>query len=276
MTATVQEVPAHLARHLTWEDTEMTYRIITDASGAQWLFKPAAKAFRADAEHAAARLGALWGFRTPESRIITDAGQYGQAQRVIDAIGTLEYDHDLGWYDVAPVPWSSLTAQQACDIACEHVLDWALDNDDSRASNYLRTPDGRITGIDKGRALVSFGHWEGLAADKRADERSAMVSTSLYNAMRSHAISQEVADIAYRAVMTCAARVQASSDVTVAGIVREGIAARATFGAPGSAEGLVSAVLARKARLTQDFSALYSRVYAQAGWTLPVTAVSIT
>ena len=248
----------------------MAYRIITDpVTGTQWQFKPAAKEFRADAEHAAALLGRLWGFQTPESSITSDAGQYGQVQRLVDAIGDLEYGQEVGWYDVAPIPWSSLSAEQVSDIACEHVLDWALDNDDSRASNYLRTADGRIVGIDKGRAFVSFGHWEGLAADKRADERSAQVSTSLYAAIRSHAIERSTADIAYRAVMARATRMSATPDSKVAYIVGSGTSSRPSFGLPGNQADLIAAVLARKATLAADFSALWARVYAEAGWTLP-------
>jgi hypothetical protein len=174
----------------------------------------------------------------------------------------MEYDAQLGFYDKAPVPWAQLTQQQICDIATEHVLDWLLDNDDARASNFLRTTTGRIIGVDKGRAFVSYGHWNGLSGTASADERCAVIYTSLYAAIRSGEVNRDIIAMAARdSALDAAARAAAVSDVLVAEIVSAANSGRpeGKFGdAPGNClAGLVSAVLARKALLLTEFAALW-------------------
>ena len=250
---------------------DLTATVPATGAKSRWYFKPApaSEKFLAEQEDAAARLAHLWGFKTPDSKLIEFDGQYGQAQHRLDAIGDLSYGKPLGFYDQAPIPWNELTPAQVSDIAREHLLDWALDNDDGRASNFLRMPDGSITGIDKGRAWASFGHWKGLSGDHQADERSAQVVTQLYAAIRGHQISQDTADAAYISAIQRARRMQRLPDAQMRAVLEQAFANRTTFGAPGTKEALIQEAIGRKNSLEKDFTDLWQRVYNDAGWQLP-------
>lgn len=52
---------------------------------------------------------------------------------------------------------SSLTPQAKLDVAEEHVIDWLMSQHDSHSKNFLRTPDGRIVGVDKEQGFKYFG-----------------------------------------------------------------------------------------------------------------------
>lgn len=234
--------------HHYWEITQ---------DGREWIFKPARHAFLADQEHAANTLARAWGFSTPESHTTTVAGRYGQAQAKCDAIGDLEYGQNLGFYDPAPIPWGDLTGAELADIAREHLLDWALANDDGRASNYIRTADGRIVGIDKGRMLApGWQDWPGLAGDQRADTRSAQVSTGLYDAIRAGIIPRDVAETIRDLVMARAWDMQALPDATVRAILVPAFARRDGV----DAQALADSIVERKHTLGPDFADLWTRV----------------
>jgi hypothetical protein len=246
--------------HPYWEIT---------ADGKPWIFKPAKHGFLADQEHAATMLAREFGYDAPCSRLMTVDSQYGQAQERIDNVGDLEYGQSLGFYDPAPIPWSDLSGNQLVDIARDHVLRWVLADDDGRASNYLRTIEPgivgseRIVGIDYGRMLApGYERWQGLAADSRADARSALVSTGLYDAIRAGLIPRDVTDRVRRSVQDRADDIQATPDATVRAILAPAFANRP--GADG--EALTEAILARKRTLSRDVRDMWTRVYEQAGW----------
>jgi hypothetical protein len=250
---------------------DLTAKVPLTQDVSRWFFKPAPshEKFLAEQEDMANKLGQAWGFKTPSSQLLEFDGKYGQAQVKLSPEGDLTFGQSLGFYDPPPLQWDKLSQREVSDIAREHILDWALDNDDGRASNFLRMPDGSVVGIDKGRAWANFGVWNGLAGDYQADERSAQVSTALYDAIRSHSVSKELADKAFLDVMQRAGKMERLSDGRMTSMLEQAFASRTKFGAPGSKEALIQAAIDRKNSLSKDFQDLWSRVYQDAGWELP-------
>jgi hypothetical protein len=242
-----------------------------------YFYKPVEKPFRAEVEHAANTLARAFGYQTPDSELLHFEGKYGQAQHKLDAVGDMTYGHSLGFYDAPPVDWSTLSQREISDVAREHLLDWALANDDNRASNMMRMPDGSIVGIDKGRAWRNMhtvtdswvkDDWDGLSGDEKANSNAYLVVTGLYNAIRDHTVSKATADQAFLDVMQRAQRMQKLPDDRVRDIVSQGIANRPKLDDAGRAQ-LAQAVVDRKNGLAADFQDLWGRVYKDAGWTLP-------
>lgn len=257
----------------------LTRTIPLTGDKSEWFYKPVAKPFRAEVEHAANELGRLWGYKTPQSQLLDYEGKFGQAQRKLAAVGDMTYGQSLGYYDRPKMDWSSLTQREVSDISREHVLDWALANDDGRASNFLRMPDGSIVGIDKGRAWRNFtgslvddwtkGDWNGLSGDHQADSNCALMVTGLYNAIRDHSISKDVADKAYIDTVQRAQKMERLPDQRMHDVMAEGIKNRPGLHSDAEREAFIQHALNRKNSLSADFKDLWGRVYKDAGWTLP-------
>lgn len=259
---------------------EITATVPLTGEKTQWLFKPApyvgagqSPKYIPDKAHAAATLARLWGYRTPESRLITHDGKYGNAQRKLANLGDLVGGKQLGKAEAPKIDFGSYTDRQLQDVAKEHVLDWALDNPDGRAANMLHMPDGSIVGIDKEHAWRNFGKWNGVTGDEKADTFSKLVATQLYNAVRNHQVSKESADAAYKAVIYQARRMQQLPDARMAKILEDGLKERTDFqdygkGVKGRSN-YIDAIINRKQGLEQDFQKLWAGVYKDAGWKLP-------
>lgn len=245
--------------------------VLVDQHTRRWLFKPAPDpehTFRVDTEHEAHRLAQTFGYRTADSRLHTHDGLYGQAQRMLPVTR-----------DLTGVDLTTLSTDQLTDIAREHLLDWALDNDDCHRQNIVELHDGTIVGIDKGRAWRYFGAWPGLTGDHHADTNCALVYTALYDAIAAHAIDQDRVDQIYRAVHARAMRMQRVPDDVVAQHVTRAVAhrphfrpssyQRTTAAAPTNAQELITAAIARKNQLVPDMTTLWAAVYQRAGWTPP-------
>lgn len=251
--------------------------LLVDHLGGQWVFKPAPQEnhrFRPEVEHAAHDLARQWGFKTAESQLIEYDGRYGQIQRL------LPVDHDLRGVDL-----TTLTTPQLCAIAREHLLDWAIDNDDSHAENIVILTDGSVVGIDKGRAWRYFGGWSGLSADASANSNAQLVYTTLYDLIQSGSLDRRVVDAMYRAVITTARRMQRLPDAKLRDTMTQGLSSRPHFKAPSycprpvpdaptNAQELINAAVTRKNKLVVDMRELWSRVYDGAGWTLPDSTTS--
>lgn len=248
---------------------------------AQWFFKPAPKPFRAEVEHMAGQLGNLWGFKTPKSELMDFNGHYGQAQQKLDNVGDMTFGQQLGFYDRPSIDWSQMTQRQVSDIGREHLLDWALANDDDRASNLLRTPEGGIVGIDKGRAYRNLGFhqhggdsyakgdWQGLDGGKGADSNAALISTQMFDAMRDHSIGKDVADKAFIDTMQRAQKMQRLPDDRMREVLLDGIKNRPGLSSDADRQAFAQLAIDRKNGLADDMQHLWGKVYKDAGWTLP-------
>jgi 8-oxo-dGTP pyrophosphatase MutT (NUDIX family) len=256
------DMPSH--GHEVWKATRT---IPYTGETSTWYVKPAPPSssaggglFRLEQEHAANRLGKLFGFRTAESQLLTDpafGGSPVQAQKAIPG-------EPLGYYTDLP-PWSAFTPAQVADIASEHLLDWVLSNDDSSANNMIKTPDGHIAGIDKGRAWGNMD-WPGLAGTSAMDTMTQLVYTRLYDGIRNHQVTKDAADQAFLQVIQQARKIQNVSDASVQNILEQGFAHRTKFGSLGSRQALIDEVLRRKNSLADDFTKLWAQVYQDAGY----------
>lgn len=248
--------------------------ILVDQHGRRWVFKPAPNdgaAFRPETEHEAHQLARAWGYRTAESHLITFDGKYGQVQAMLAA--------DRNLLTVTGTGFAELTRRQLCAIAREHVLDWAIDNDDCHGENIIISEDDEAIGIDKGRAWRYLGGWSGLTGDATADTNCKLVYTKLYAAIAAGHLDRDTVDAMYRSVLTQARRMQLLPDEILAGHLGRAVANRPHYqpssyqspvpDAPGSAEELIAAAIKRKHALADDFTTLWADVYARAGWTPP-------
>jgi hypothetical protein len=253
--------------------------VLVDNYGRNWLFKPApeGKRFRADTEHAAHVLARRWGFRTAESRLIEFDGEYGQAQRMFD-----ERRHLAGY---TGADFAALTTAQLCAVAREHVLDWALDNDDSHGENIIITDRGHAVGIDKARAWAYFGAWDGLSGHGSANSNAQLVYTELYTAIKNHHLARDTVDTIYRSVLARARRMQQLPDSVLATIIAAAVKDRPHYhppsyrqpipDAPTNAAELIAAATARKNNLVDDITGLWTRVYERAGWQPPAETTAL-
>lgn len=237
--------------------------VLQDQFGQKWVYKPRTddQIFLADVEQAAHDLAQIWGYKTAKSFITEFDDRKGHVQQMFDA------EKDLNG-----VSMSDLTTSQVQDLAKEHLLDWALDNDDSWGANLLMLKNGSIVGIDKGRAFVGVGHWNGLSGDSSAHVHMPLVYTDMYNAIASKKISQDDANAAYFAVMKQARKMEKLSDERMAEILEEGFKNRKNWtvgGGPTSKEGAIKAAIERKNSLVSDMEGLWSKVFERAGYEKP-------
>lgn len=223
-----------------------------------WYVKPPPKAgaeWRLEQEHAANTLGRLFGFNTAQSEMTPVAGKSQLA--IAEIKGKM-----LGHYtDLQPL--STFTPIQIAEMAGEHALDWVLANDDTSANNMIERLDGHLVGIDKGRAWGNMS-WPGLAGDDSMNTMTQVVFGKLYAAVRSHEISKEVADQAFTHLIHKMRKMSAVPDAKVRAIMEAGFASRPTK--YGSTEDIINETIARKNSLEADFTKMWAKVYADAGY----------
>ena len=223
-----------------------------------WYVKPAPKAgqeWRLEQEHGANMLGRALGFQTAHSEITKIDGQTMQAQAEIKG-------KPLGQHTDMQ-PWSTFTPEQIADIAAEHLLDWVVSNDDSSPNNLIMREDGKIIGIDKGRAWGNT-QWPGLAGDKSMDTMTKLIYTKLYDAIRSHKISKETADAAFIRVIKQARKMEATNDGKLRAILEQAFANRpAKY---GETKPIIDETIDRKNGLEEAFTKMWAQVYADAGY----------
>lgn len=251
------QLPSH--GHEVWKAVK---EIPYTGDKSTWFVKPApdGKAFRLEQEHAANKLGQLFGFKSAESHLLEGekafGGQLVQAQKAVP--GT-----PLGHYTDMPA-WSDFTPQQISDMATEHLLDTVLFNDDTSANNMIKTPDGHLVGIDKGRSWGNMD-WPALAGDHSMDSMTQLVYTKLYDAIRSGAVSKDTADQAYIAVIQKARKMAAVPDASVRKLLEQGFEHRTKFG-QGGKEALIQKVLDAKNNLAKNAHDMWAKVYEDAGF----------
>lgn len=240
----------------------------TDQFGKKYFFKPRPNTkldkYRSEVEHLGNQFGQLFGFSTADSKLIELDGKYGQLQSDLGGVS------DLMGFD-----YSTLTPVQIADIGNEHMLDWFLDNDDTKGDNAKILPNGRIVGIDKGRALKHFGAWQGLSGDSSMNSNANTIYSQLFDAIRGGKMKKEDVDAAYLAIQKKAEKMAKVSDSRIEAMLAEGMVNREQWdisysidGKPVSKNlaGLTSAVLDRKNRLPEQIEEMWSKVYKQAGY----------
>ena len=248
--------------------THPTY-FVKDQFGKDWVFKEMPEKFRVEVELMATQIATMYGFRMPDAFPVVNGpdehhslkGKIGFASKQIPNTGTLE-----------GVDVSSLTPTQWRDLALDHVLDWLLDNDDSRHGNYLMAEDGHIVAIDKSRAYKHFGVWKGLSGNKSADTNADLVSTELFAAIKSGKISEHDAQALYKAAVQKAQAIQDAPWEPLRDLIVKGNANRTQWypsNTPQGIDQLLAGVKARKDHLAEDIESVWSKVFKEAGYEPP-------
>lgn len=236
--------------------------------------------FRVEVEASGNHLGKIAGFHVPDAKV----GPVGENTGLIQ-----QYVENQG--DLQGVDLTTLTNAQIGQIAGHQVLDHFLQNDDTHHRNLMIDSDGNVVGIDKGRAFLAYGTYEGLAHDPKNSHMSYnmlasddLVYAVLIDRMRAGDFTSEQAYEAYSAAMKAAKRISKLSDQTVADIVREGTHNRPNWGykgyhsfaskevldqVPNNVDELIARVLQAKASMPEQVQAMYDAVFKAAGWDAP-------
>jgi hypothetical protein len=216
--------------------------------------------YRLEIEHAGNKIGRAFGFKTADSKLVNVDGHYGQMQDVVDGIG------DMTGFD-----YSTITPDLIADVEGEHLLDWMLQNDDTKADNIILTADGRAVGIDKARSFKDFGavNW-----DHNAPDGNLTVYTRLYTAIKNGQVSKETLDAAYMKIRKNAQRMQKMSDNKFFDLIEEGSKNRESWTisytidgkkVSQDLEGLKAAFADQKSKLVEKIEAEWAKLYKQAG-----------
>ena len=245
-------------------------KVYTDPQGNRWLFKPpkdSGDAFLTTLDEAASRLQAQTGLKAPDTFVVTLGGKRGSLQRMFDA-------KDAFPSGLKP---STLSGDDLLAVQKEHVLDWLLSNHDGHHQQFLRLPDGTLTGIDKGQAFRWVGQ-DRLDWDFHPNA-SYGSPEPVYNTLwRDFAQggSKDVLDPSVGPLADYIKSVQSISDDDLRAMFRpyaEQAAARGRLAVrqtyPGlkaassipanDVEAFLDAIVARKHALAKDFDALYAK-----------------
>lgn len=234
-----------------------------DQFGNKYYFKPRADTkedkYRTEAEHLGNTLGRALGFKTAKSDLLTINGQYGQMQQDVGGVS-----------DFSGFNFKTLTAKQIADIEGEHLLDYFMNNDDAKYDNVKIQADGSVIGIDKARSFGFYGQWdwEGSAADG-----NTTIYQNMYKAIRNGSFSKEDLDKAYLKARLHALRISKFDEERLRTMMQEGMKNRTTYNVPYSIngkkvsqdfDGLMAAVMDRKAQLPAIFEEKWKALYADA------------
>lgn len=234
-----------------------------DQHGTHYYFKPRPDSqedkYRTEVEHLGNSLGRALGFKTAKSELMTLDGQYGQMQQDVGGVG------DFSGFD-----FKTLTTKQIADIEGEHLLDYFMNNDDAKYDNAKIQADGSVVGIDKARSFGFYGQWdwEGSAADG-----NTTIYQNMYSAIRSGAFSKEDLDKAYLKARQHSVRISKFNEDRLREMMQEGMQNRTTYNVPYSIDGkqvsqdfdgLMAAVMDRKAKLPDIFDEKWQKLYADA------------
>jgi hypothetical protein len=253
--------------------------VVADQYGQQWIYKPMDQ-FLADTEHGALQLQDRLGWHAPTSGVVKGSSiidhapgsnEVGVMQRMFQNKGSME-----------GVPPSELSEAQLRDATSSHVFDWLLDNDDTHYRNLMRLNNGRLAGIDKGRAFKHFGRnklnlqsLDGNMMDHGklgGDTYYTDVYKLMAKKLKGTPADKKMVDRLYNYTMHRAQQVTDSiSDDEYRNRVSTLLAKRDNISntAFTSKDKLIDAAVARKNSMQDDFKGIWKQVYDQAGETPP-------
>lgn len=126
--------------------------IYKDANGQRWILKkPFSLSDKSnfDLDIASNRLQTMMGLKGPATyKVIGPNGEPYVAQAMFDGKDAFPN----GKFDP-----NKLSAYDVKEMQKQQIHDWLIGNNDAHSGNFLRLPNGEITGIDKGHALRFYG-----------------------------------------------------------------------------------------------------------------------
>ena len=178
------------------------------------------------------------------------AEHFGKAATVQPWLGD-----NLG--NLAGVTPASLTASQKLDVAGEHVIDWLTGQHDSHGANLVKTPDGKIVGVDKEQALKHV-HEDKLSTDYHPN-KAAGENPPYYNKFWGDFAAGKV-DFDPTSMKGAIEKAEAIPDAVHKAQVAE-YAKLQKPGKPAAQQKIVDAAMERKANIRKDFESFISGHY---------------
>lgn len=247
-------------------------KVYEGTDGTRYLVKPpksAADQFLVEVDVAASVLQARAGLAAPDTWVMEVDGKRASVQRMFDASPAFP-----GGFSPANLSPADLLAVQQ-----QHVLDWLLGNHDGHLEQFLRLPSGELVGIDKGQAFRWIGQ-DRLDWNFHPNSHYG-APPPVYNALWSQFAgggSVELLDPRSGPLAEFIQGLQDLPDDEIRALFRpyaEGAAARGLLASPqptfpgvkvppqglptNDVEGFLDLLVARKAALDADFTALYLR-----------------
>lgn len=142
----MEEKPGSLGTH--------NAKVFHSPSGMNWLVKSAPQQFLPEVDASTAKLQAYSGLPTPPTFKVPYKNSVASAQLMFK-----------GAKDAFPNGFDpeSLSDDDLLTVQKHHALDWLIGNHDAHQGQFIRTPDGKLIGIDKGQAFKHYNddqlHW---------------------------------------------------------------------------------------------------------------------
>lgn len=235
--------------------------LYTDASGNEWIFKPAQskggspELFRAYSQEAGYKIQCIV---DPDTAVPVGVGtldgRFGAFQRRIDTVDGTNFK--VWQHSSDPLPAGAVEQFQR-----ENVTDWLLGNFDSHGGNFVTDNSGRMIGIDKEQA---FKYIKDPASHKMSftyHPNSKYGETEpIYNTLYRRYANGEI-DIDLQDTLKFIQRVEAIPDAEYRQIFRN--YAESVCGGNGkTAEQLLDSIVERKQKLRETFRDFYTELEA--------------
>lgn len=234
-----------------------------DASGQEWLFKPAQskggtpEQFRAHVQETGYK---VQGIVDPDSAVKVGtgdiSGKFGAYQQRID-VDPNGFDYKA-WQQYGT---KGLTADQVQQIQREHVTDWLMGNFDSHGGNFVTDTSGKLIGVDKEQSFRYIGDNASAKMTYSYHPNSKYGETEpLYNTVFRKYANNEL-DLDPQDTLAYIKRVEAIPDKEYREIFRS--YAESLHGKGQKAEDLLDAIVERKQSLRETYRTFYTDLLTQ-------------
>lgn len=240
-------------------DGNSSPQVYNDHDGARWLGKPSKYEFPAHLDVATSGIQQRAGLPAAETHMMDLGGRPASVQRMFDASPAFP-DHKV---DI-----SQMDPQDVLTLQKHMALDWMLSNHDAHSGNFLRdNTTGDLVGIDKGQAFKYFGQ-DNLTHNFGRDVNPPLYpNVPVYSQMWSQfgGGQGDLHDPRAGELGQFIQGLQGIPDEEYANYLRPYAESAAGVGklSAGDPESFLSAAIARKNNLTNDFGSLYDQVAAR-------------
>lgn len=256
----------HFDEHKVWkkadvqsvyDDSNSAKYDIVDDQGNVLFFKPAKVEWRAEVADTSNKIGKFFGFKTPASQLLTVDGVFGQAQAKVPSTGS-----------IGSMKPEELTAKQFNAVMEEHLLDWALDNDDGHSKQFLIGTDNSIIGIDKDRSFFAKFKANKLelgklsAWNEHAQEK--VYYEAMYRSIVDGKIPADQVQAAYKSVMARARSMENKPDDQYTALVNSALKNNPYLDSHQKEE-VIKDALRVKNSLVKDFDKFWDGIFKDSG-----------
>lgn len=230
-----------------------------DATGQEWLFKPAQsksgkpEAFRAYVQEAGYK---VQGIVDPDTAVPVGIGELGGKFGAFQKrITTINNKIDLKHWQYTT---NQLPPGVASQLQREHVTDWLLGNFDSHGGNFIMDESGRLIGLDKEQAFRYMNDINSHKMSYTYHPNAVYGETEpIYNTLYRRFAKGEI-DLNLQDTLTYIKRVENIPDHQYREIFSD--YAEALYGKGKDAEDLLNKIVERKNSLRETYRDFYSKL----------------